>query len=66
MGNQKSNSYWEAELPAKSDRVGIENFIRAKYDIIVNRSSNYLTIVVVKSLVSSPQLGNISLHDQLY
>lgn len=31
MGNQKSNSYWEAELPAKSNRVGIENFIRAKY-----------------------------------
>lgn len=31
MGNQKSNSYWEAELPAKSIRVGIENFIRAKY-----------------------------------
>ncbi|XP_049396434.1 ADP-ribosylation factor GTPase-activating protein AGD5-like isoform X6 [Solanum stenotomum] len=31
MGNQKSNSYWEAELPTKSDRVGIENFIRAKY-----------------------------------
>ncbi|XP_055828072.1 ADP-ribosylation factor GTPase-activating protein AGD5-like isoform X2 [Solanum dulcamara] len=31
MGNQKSNSYWEAELPAKSDRVGIENFIQAKY-----------------------------------
>lgn len=31
MGNQKSNSYWEAEQPAKSDRVGIENFIRAKY-----------------------------------
>ncbi|CAN4092076.1 unnamed protein product [Withania somnifera] len=31
MGNQKSNSYWEAELHAKSDRVGIENFIRAKY-----------------------------------
>ncbi|KAL3341121.1 hypothetical protein AABB24_025600 [Solanum stoloniferum] len=31
MGNQQSNSYWEAELPAKSDRVGIENFIRAKY-----------------------------------
>lgn len=52
MGNQKSNSYWEAELPAKSDRVGIENFIRAKYDIIVNHSPNYLTITVVKSLVS--------------
>ncbi|KAK4340571.1 hypothetical protein RND71_039072 [Anisodus tanguticus] len=31
MGNQKSNSYWEAELPPKFDRVGIENFIRAKY-----------------------------------
>ena len=32
MGNEKSNSYWEAELPQKFDRVGIENFIRAKYD----------------------------------
>ncbi|XP_009762283.1 uncharacterized protein LOC107787380 isoform X2 [Nicotiana tabacum] len=31
MGNQKSNSYWEAELPPKSGRVGIENFIRSKY-----------------------------------
>ncbi|XP_077254053.1 ADP-ribosylation factor GTPase-activating protein AGD5-like [Tasmannia lanceolata] len=32
MGNEKSNSYWEAELPPKYDRVGIENFIRAKYE----------------------------------
>ncbi|KAI3498843.1 hypothetical protein L1887_34629 [Cichorium endivia] len=31
MGNKKSNSFWEAELPPKYDRVGIENFIRAKY-----------------------------------
>lgn len=31
MGNDKSNKYWEAELPPKYDRVGIENFIRAKY-----------------------------------
>ncbi|KAK6932492.1 Arf GTPase activating protein [Dillenia turbinata] len=31
MGNEKSNSYWEAELPPNYDRVGIENFIRAKY-----------------------------------
>nr|GMC88004.1 ADP-ribosylation factor GTPase-activating protein AGD5-like isoform X1 [Ipomoea batatas] len=31
MGNEKSNSYWEAELPPKYNRVGIENFIRAKY-----------------------------------
>ncbi|CAI9087594.1 OLC1v1021705C1 [Oldenlandia corymbosa var. corymbosa] len=31
MGNEKSNSYWEAELPPRYDRVGIENFIRAKY-----------------------------------
>lgn len=31
MGNQKSNNYWEAELPPKSNRVGIENFIRSKY-----------------------------------
>ncbi|CAA3006909.1 probable ADP-ribosylation factor GTPase-activating AGD5 isoform X1 [Olea europaea subsp. europaea] len=33
MGNEKSNSYWEAELPPNYDRVGIENFIRAKYEI---------------------------------
>ncbi|XP_057507262.1 ADP-ribosylation factor GTPase-activating protein AGD5-like isoform X2 [Actinidia eriantha] len=32
MGNEKSNSYWEAELPPNYDRVGIENFIRAKYE----------------------------------
>ncbi|KAJ0082877.1 hypothetical protein Patl1_10862 [Pistacia atlantica] len=31
MGNEKSNSYWEAELPPNYDRVRIENFIRAKY-----------------------------------
>ncbi|CAL1397849.1 unnamed protein product [Linum trigynum] len=31
MGNEKSNSYWEAELPPNHDRAGIENFIRAKY-----------------------------------
>uniref|UniRef100_A0A7N0VLU2 Arf-GAP domain-containing protein n=1 Tax=Kalanchoe fedtschenkoi TaxID=63787 RepID=A0A7N0VLU2_KALFE len=31
MGNEKSNEYWEAELPPNYDRVGIENFIRAKY-----------------------------------
>ncbi|KAK9134657.1 hypothetical protein Syun_013987 [Stephania yunnanensis] len=31
MGNEKANKYWEAELPPKYDRVGIENFIRAKY-----------------------------------
>ncbi|KAF8370150.1 hypothetical protein HHK36_031780 [Tetracentron sinense] len=32
MGNEKSNSNWEAELPPNYDRVGIENFIRAKYE----------------------------------
>ncbi|KAE8723044.1 putative ADP-ribosylation factor GTPase-activating protein AGD5 [Hibiscus syriacus] len=31
MGNEKSNTYWEAELPPKYNRIGIENFIRAKY-----------------------------------
>ncbi|GAB2298720.1 hypothetical protein Dimus_032794 [Dionaea muscipula] len=32
MGNDKSNAYWEAELPpSRDDRVGIENFIHAKY-----------------------------------
>ncbi|KAJ3698645.1 hypothetical protein LUZ61_002350 [Rhynchospora tenuis] len=32
MGNMVANSYWEAELPPNYDRVGIENFIRAKYE----------------------------------
>ncbi|KAJ6796546.1 putative ADP-ribosylation factor GTPase-activating protein AGD5 [Iris pallida] len=32
MGNEISNSYWEADLPPNYDRVGIENFIRAKYE----------------------------------
>ncbi|XXG71371.1 hypothetical protein AAC387_Pa07g0642 [Persea americana] len=32
MGNEKSNNYWEAELPPNYDRVGIENLIRAKYE----------------------------------
>ncbi|KAL9346719.1 hypothetical protein Peur_061572 [Populus x canadensis] len=31
-GNERSNNYWEAELPPNYDRVGIENFIRAKYE----------------------------------
>ncbi|PHT38321.1 hypothetical protein CQW23_21894 [Capsicum baccatum] len=30
MGNEKANSYWEAELPPNYYRVGIENFIHAK------------------------------------
>lgn len=32
MGNEKSNRYWEAELPPNFDRSGIEKFIRAKYE----------------------------------
>ncbi|CAK7350692.1 unnamed protein product [Dovyalis caffra] len=32
MGNERSNNYWEAELPPNYDRVAIENFIRAKYE----------------------------------
>ncbi|XP_057804123.1 probable ADP-ribosylation factor GTPase-activating protein AGD15 [Salvia miltiorrhiza] len=31
MGNQKSNSYWEADLPAQFYRSPIETFIYAKY-----------------------------------
>lgn len=34
MGNERSNNYWEAELPPKHDRVVIEYFIRAKYDFV--------------------------------
>ncbi|XP_015055170.1 ADP-ribosylation factor GTPase-activating protein AGD5-like [Solanum pennellii] len=32
MGNEKANSYWEAQVPTNYDRVAIENFIRAKYE----------------------------------
>ncbi|KAJ4713665.1 Arf GTPase activating protein [Melia azedarach] len=32
MGNEKSNKYWEAELPPNFDRSRIEKFIRAKYE----------------------------------
>ncbi|XP_057967833.1 probable ADP-ribosylation factor GTPase-activating protein AGD15 isoform X2 [Malania oleifera] len=32
MGNERSNSYWEAEQPTTFDRHGIERFIRAKYE----------------------------------
>lgn len=31
MGNEKANSYWEAELPRNHSRVVIEKFIRSKY-----------------------------------
>ncbi|KAK6148206.1 hypothetical protein DH2020_019118 [Rehmannia glutinosa] len=31
MGNEKSNEYWEAELPPQFDRNPIEKFIHAKY-----------------------------------
>ncbi|GLU18435.1 hypothetical protein SLE2022_347390 [Rubroshorea leprosula] len=31
MGNQKSNSFWEAELPPDFDRSGTGKFIRSKY-----------------------------------
>ncbi|KAJ7547387.1 hypothetical protein O6H91_08G083600 [Diphasiastrum complanatum] len=38
MGNIRANEHWEAELPysykrpSETDRVGLENFIRAKYE----------------------------------
>ncbi|KAH0719750.1 hypothetical protein KY284_004780 [Solanum tuberosum] len=32
MGNEKANSYWEAQVPTNYDRAGIESFIRAKYE----------------------------------
>ncbi|KAJ8554064.1 hypothetical protein K7X08_024742 [Anisodus acutangulus] len=31
VGNEKSNNYWEAELPASADRSDIGKFIRTKY-----------------------------------
>ncbi|KAH9724890.1 putative ADP-ribosylation factor GTPase-activating protein AGD15 [Citrus sinensis] len=32
MGNEKSNKFWEAELPPNFDRSRIEKFIRTKYE----------------------------------
>jgi hypothetical protein len=40
MGNVKANTFWEADLPqsykrpSENDHVGLENFIRAKYDML--------------------------------
>eukprot|EP01018_Ginkgo_biloba_P037178 Gb_01109 [translate_table: standard] len=40
MGNAKANAYWEAELPpnfkrpTENDRVGLENFVRAKITLL--------------------------------
>jgi len=40
MGNVKANAFWEAELPqtykrpGEKDHTGLENFIRAKYDML--------------------------------
>ncbi|XP_019230085.1 PREDICTED: probable ADP-ribosylation factor GTPase-activating protein AGD15 [Nicotiana attenuata] len=31
VGNEKSNNYWEADLPASTDRSDIAKFIRTKY-----------------------------------
>ncbi|XP_075503732.1 putative ADP-ribosylation factor GTPase-activating protein AGD15 isoform X3 [Primulina tabacum] len=31
IGNEKSNNYWEAELPPNFERTPIDNFILAKY-----------------------------------
>ena len=39
MGNEKSNSYWETELPPSYDRVGIENFICAKYAPFISHTN---------------------------
>lgn len=41
MGNEKANSYWEAELPPNYDRVGIENFIRAKYGLHILKEFHF-------------------------
>ncbi|GAV81202.1 ArfGap domain-containing protein [Cephalotus follicularis] len=32
MGNEKSNNYWEAELPSNFDRSEIDRFVHAKYE----------------------------------
>lgn len=46
MGNEKANSYWEAELPRNYDRVGIEHFIRAKYVVGVGISSDLFCFAI--------------------
>jgi hypothetical protein len=50
MGNEKANCYWEAELPPNYDRVGIENFIRAKYAIFHLFLSSLRSLGLVSSL----------------
>lgn len=46
MGNEKANSFWEAELPRNYDRVGIEHFIRAKYVLGVGISSDLFCFAI--------------------
>lgn len=49
MGNEKSNSHWEAELPPNYNRVGIDKFICAKYDLT---TLLLLTVTVLPGTVS--------------
>lgn len=46
MGNEKANSYWEAELPPNYDRVGIENFIRAKYGLLILKKFHHAPVFI--------------------
>ncbi|XP_028107552.1 glucan 1,3-beta-glucosidase-like [Camellia sinensis] len=56
MGNEKANCYWEAELPPNYDRVGIENFIRAKY---ANNPSLYAVELINEPLAPGASLDSI-------
>jgi len=66
MGNEKANSYWEAELPPNYDRVGIENFIRAKYEdkrwVPRNGTSKSSSSVRDEKSQESPASANRSGH----
>ncbi|KAG4146595.1 hypothetical protein ERO13_D05G167600v2 [Gossypium hirsutum] len=42
MGNEKSNNYWEAELPPNYNRAGIEDFICAKSPTSVSEEKESL------------------------
>ncbi|XP_022954729.1 probable ADP-ribosylation factor GTPase-activating protein AGD15 isoform X1 [Cucurbita moschata] len=54
MGNERSNYYWEAELPPNFDKRGNQTFIRAKYEEKrwVSKNRAYPT----------PELGGMSIY----
>lgn len=64
MGNEKANSYWEAELPPNYDRVGIENFIRAKYGIFIFNDFCHVPLFHVNKLTCDSSCLYLTRYDE--